>query len=133
MQRVAEALAGLALLGVGEAEIILIVSLTLTLIAVRAILPPGKGGSKLTRGFRRRLSAVRDATDDLASGAGRSVGGIYGRAAPQALTPDNQVAELYDPAALHGKPPPISRRKGLAGGLAKVWSWNRALGRRWRG
>ena len=35
-----------------------------------------------------------------ASDAGRSVGGIYGKAAAQALTPDNQVAELYDPAVL---------------------------------
>jgi hypothetical protein len=131
MRSVAEALGGLALLGIGEAEIFLIVSLTL--ILARGFVPPGRGGSKLTRGFRRGLlSAFLDKTDELASDAGRSAGGIYGKAAAQALTPDNKVAELYDPTALHAKPPPPKPRKGLSGRFAKVWSWIRALARRWR-
>ena len=37
--------------------------------------------------------------DQEAHDAGESLGGIYGKPAAQALTPDNQNAELYDPAA----------------------------------
>jgi hypothetical protein len=37
------------------------------------------------------------------SDAGRGLGGIYGKGPAQAITPDNQVAELYDPAVLQVK------------------------------
>jgi len=36
--------------------------------------------------------------DQAGIDAGRNAGGIYGSTAAEALTPDNQTAELYDPA-----------------------------------
>jgi hypothetical protein len=55
-------------------------------------------GRELGRGF----SAYRRVAQDEASEAGPSLGGIYGKPAAQVLTADNQVAELYYPAAFHG-------------------------------
>ena len=50
--------------------------------------------------------------------AGRSLGGIYGKPAAQALTPDNQVAELYEPGVLEEErnwnDAEIVRREALA-------------------
>jgi Sec-independent protein translocase protein TatA len=43
--------------------------------------------------------------DEGASDAGRSIGGIYGKPAVEALTPDNQTGELYDPAAFRNETP----------------------------
>jgi len=40
---------------------------------------------------------------DDAHNAGRSFGGIFGKRAAQALTPDNKVAELYRPKVLEPK------------------------------
>ncbi len=50
--------------------------------------------------FRKATKEVTDEIDEAASDAGQSVGGIYGKPAAEALTPDNHVAELYDPAVL---------------------------------
>lgn len=60
--------------------------------------------------------------DDAAKEAGKSVGGIYGKPAAEALTPDNQTAELYDPAVFRQKE---ERNNGQA-------SWLRGLLRRVR-
>ena len=68
------------------------------------------------------LEATRRMTDDLdeeASEAGRSVGGIYGKPAAEALTPDSQVAELYDPAVLQKGKKRRQRRK--LRGLRRLW------------
>jgi hypothetical protein len=62
------------------------------------------------RGFERGFDAfekasldlknqLKNALDQSAHDAGKSLGGIYGKPAAQALTPDNFVAELYNPAA----------------------------------
>ena len=51
--------------------------------------------SAASRGFAEFFGSVDRASHD----AGKSFGGIYGKPAAQALTPANQVAELYDPAA----------------------------------
>jgi Sec-independent protein translocase protein TatA len=51
--------------------------------------------------------------DDAAKEAGESVGGIYGKPAAEALTPDNQTAELYDPD--------LSRRDKEGDGSKAPW------------
>ena len=59
--------------------------------------------------------------DDEAGEAGRSIGGIYGKPAAQALTPDNQVAELYDPAAFAPKQKSRQTCPTLARLLETLW------------
>jgi hypothetical protein len=58
----------------------------------------------LLEGLRRGLVSFIEATRELIDGmpfdAGRSLGGIYGKRAAQAITPKNHVAELYKPAVL---------------------------------
>ena len=49
---------------------------------------------------------VREEVDGAAGDAGKSLGGIYGKPACEALTPDNQTAELYDPAVLRDQQTP---------------------------
>ena len=61
----------LALFNLGVGEIILVLALPLILFGAKRFCDPGE-----------------------------SVGGIYGKRAAEALTIDNQVAELYDPEAL---------------------------------
>ncbi len=73
----------LAVFNLGGGEVILILALILILY----------GAGKLP-GLTREL-------DKRAQEAGRSLGGIYGKRAAEALTPNNQTAELYDPAAFH--------------------------------
>jgi len=93
----------LAPFNLGDWEIILILALVLTLFAAKRL-------PELTRGLRlgcdefaKRLRNLLRKFDGEASDAGRSLGGIYGKTSFQALTPDNQVAELYDPAVLRQK------------------------------
>lgn len=50
-------------------------------------------GAKCVPLFARRLGGW---LDDEAHDAGRSVGGIHGKPAAEALTPNNQVAEFYE-------------------------------------
>jgi hypothetical protein len=75
-----------ALFNLGPGEVILIVALVLILY-LGPMLP------NLTPGL-----------DERAKEMGRTLGGIYGKRAGEALTPNNQTAELYDPAALDGHP-----------------------------
>ncbi len=111
MQAVAESVSMLALFKLGGGEIILIVLLLLILLSVK-VLPP------LNRGLRQGLRGFRDATDELAEEAGRSLGGIYGKPAAEALTPDNKVAELYKPAAFDNDLEPRPRiPKAHSGGV----------------
>jgi len=86
----------LALFNLGGGEIILVLALVVILFGAKKL-------PDLAKGLGRGILTFRDAADDVASDAGRSVGGIYGKPAAQALTPDNQVAELYDPAAFRDK------------------------------
>ena len=88
---------------IGDGEIILILALVLILL----------GADKLPR-IARRLMGGDDARD-----AGRSFGGIYGKRAAQAITPKNQVAELYDPAAFRRKLQRPSSR--IMRFLMRVW------------
>jgi TatA/E family protein of Tat protein translocase len=78
----------------GGGEIILILALVLILFGAKKL-------PDLAKGLGRGIHEFRDAADDVASEAGRSVGGIYGKRAGQALTPDNHVAELYNPSVFN--------------------------------
>ena len=71
-------------------ELVLVLSVVLILF-----------GAKHLPGLACGLRQFRKASDDIAHEAGESLGGIYGKPAAEALTPDNQTAELCDPAAFH--------------------------------
>jgi sec-independent protein translocase protein TatA len=96
----------------GGDEIILI-------LAVILILFGGKKLPELAKGLGQGLFEFRRRIDDEASEAGRSLGGIYGKAATEALSPDNQVAELYDPACLENNSEPQKRSNFFSTLLAK--------------
>ncbi|MBN9693598.1 MAG: twin-arginine translocase TatA/TatE family subunit [Verrucomicrobia bacterium] len=69
---------------------------------------------ELARGLRKGISEFLKELENVSHGVGRSFGGIYGKSAAQALTPNNQTAELYNPAVFHRKNPadqPIWRRR----------------------
>ena len=75
-------------------ELVLIFAVILILFGARNL--PG-----LTRGLREGFFHFRKNLDLDAHAVGESVGGILGKPAAEALTPDNQTAELYDPAVFH--------------------------------
>jgi sec-independent protein translocase protein TatA len=77
----------------GSGELVLILAILVILLGARKLPEVAKA---LGEGF----SHFRDEMDSLAHDAGRSLGGIYGKPAAEALTPENQTAELYNPAAL---------------------------------
>ena len=121
MQPLAEIAAILGLYNLGGGEVVLVLALILVLFASRH-LPTLAGG--LRRGFRDFRKATRQVTDELddeAIRAGRAAGGIYGKPALQALSPDNHVAERYDPDSLGKQPPPGIRA------LVRLWRWTRRL------
>jgi Sec-independent protein translocase protein TatA len=103
------------LFNLGGGEIILCLALPFILFEAK-ILP------ELTKGLGRGFFEFRKAIDDEATDAGRSLGGIYGKPAAEALTHDNQVAELYDPAVLQNTSPPHKRINLLLKLFAKVLS-----------
>ena len=80
------------------------------IIAMALIFFSSKRFSDFRRGLRQGIWEFRKASrnarggfDQLAGDAGKSLGGIYGRPAHEALTPDNQTVELYDPAVLRDR------------------------------
>jgi sec-independent protein translocase protein TatA len=83
-------------------EALLILSLILILLLAKKL-------PEIMRGMGTGLSEFRKALDQEAQDAGKSAGGIFGKPAAEALTPDNQTAELYDPAVFHrdGKRPSV--------------------------
>ncbi len=77
--------------------------------------------------FRKSTGEIAEATDDEASDAGRSLGGIYGKRAFQALTPDNQVAELYKPQVFNNETEPRKTWTGITRFLKQLWRWLRRI------
>ncbi|MCW5550556.1 MAG: hypothetical protein KIS67_00175 [Verrucomicrobiae bacterium] len=77
---------------------------------------------RLRGSFSESLGAFDEASHDV----GKELGGIFGKHASQALTPDNQTAELYDPAALH-------KEERLRRSFWRVWyrRWRRLWRRVW--
>jgi sec-independent protein translocase protein TatA len=90
---------------IGEWEIILILAVVLILFGARKL-------PDLARGLMRGMGEFGRAADREAHDAGESLGGIYGKPAAQALTPDNHVAELYDPGVLQNGGEDDRRAKG---------------------
>ena len=101
----------------GGWEIVLILAVILILLGARRL-------PELARGLGLGIREFQRATDDLAEDAGKSLGGIYGKPAAEALTPENQTAELYDPAALRDKERP---RKSMKRALRWRRLWRRML------
>ena len=104
----------LALFDLGGGQILLIFALGLIFLGAGKI-------PEIARELGRGMSEFRDAADEEAREAGRSVGGIFGKPAAQAIAPDNKVAELYDPEALEEEPQQRRRWKGLFNALVKLW------------
>ena len=81
-----------SILGLSGGELILVLVVILVFFAAKRI-------PEIARGLGDGLSRFRNEFDREANDAGKSLGGIYGKPAAQALTPDDQTAELYNPAA----------------------------------
>src|SRR5436305_6809964 len=103
----------LAIFNLAGGEVLLILALLLILVGAKRLPELWKG---LGNGFAR----FRDESDGLAREAGESLGGIYGKPAGEALTPNNETAELYDPAVFH---------TGNASARGIKRNWIRRLGR----
>jgi hypothetical protein len=102
----------LALFNLGGGEVILILALVFIWF-----------GANNLPGSRRPIFRVWEKADDEAHEAGRSVGGIFGKGAAQPLAPDNQVAELYDPAAFQKEPESRRPLKSLRSLIKNLWCW----------
>lgn len=72
-------------------------------------------------GTRRGFSEFKKSQDEIGHEAGRAVGGIFGKPAAEAITPGNEVAELYDPRIYLGD----ARRR-----LERIRNWFLRLFRR---
>src|SRR5205814_1620369 len=102
----------------------LVLGVVLILYGAKRLQDLGRGLGQGRREFLRALMDVREEIDGQAGDAGKSLGGIYGKPACQALTPDNQTAELYDPGVLRDQQKP-------GGGTPNVWflRWRRLFRR----
>src|SRR6266849_2469151 len=121
MQAIAETLVILALFNLRGGEIVLVLLLVLILFGSRKLPELGRGLRRGIFEFREATKQVTDEIDEAASEAGRSVGGVYGKAAAQALTPDNQVAELYNPGRPEDETQLRKRCKDVIKGFMKFW------------
>jgi len=95
----------------GGWEVVLILAVILILLGAKRLPEIGKGLGAGLLHFRKEI-------DSQAYDAGKSLGGIYGKPAAEALTPDNQTAELYDPAVFQGAKGIVAagKRSGSADG-----------------
>jgi len=85
----------------GAWEILLVLSIILVLFGAKH---PSGMASGLRRGldqFGRAIKDLRNELDQDAIDAGKSFGGIYGKPAAQALSVENQTAELYRPTVFN--------------------------------
>jgi Sec-independent protein translocase protein TatA len=99
----------LAILG-GGGEIALILVVLLVLLVARRL-------PEIGRGLLRGISEFSKEIDRQAHDAGKSAGGIFGKPAAEALTPDNKTGELYDPAAFR----PAGRNRSVRQRLRHLW------------
>ena len=84
----------------GGWEIIFILAMLLLLFGSKKLPELVRG---LGQGIDEFLKALREIEEGISHGIGQSLGGIFGKQAADAITPDNQVAELYNPAAFEEK------------------------------
>jgi TatA/E family protein of Tat protein translocase len=108
------------LFNLGGGEIILILAVILIMFGANKL-------PELTKGLGQGFLGFRKHIDEEATEAGRSLGGIYGKPAVEALTPDNQVGELYDPAVLQKDSEPPKRCNILLQFFAKFMARLRRL------
>src|SRR5437899_1588311 len=101
-------------------ELVLILAVLLVLLGAKRLPGIARGLGEGILEFRKNVGEVSKELDQDAHDAGESLGGIYGKPAAQALTPDNQTAELYDPAAFHDE-----RTTGLAAKPKRFRVWSR--------
>jgi sec-independent protein translocase protein TatA len=94
----------------GGWEVILILTLALILFGAKKL-------PDIMRGMGTGMSEFRKALDQQAQDAGKSAGGVFGKPAAEALTPDNQTAEVYDPAVFHRR----DKRWSVRSLLRKLW------------
>ncbi|HZR20528.1 MAG TPA: twin-arginine translocase TatA/TatE family subunit [Verrucomicrobiae bacterium] len=121
MQAIADNCLMLALFNLGGGEIVLVLAAVLILFGAKKLPELARGLGEAISQFRKATRDVINAADDEASDAGRSLGGIYGRPAAQALTVDNQVAELYDPAAFQKESESRQTPKSLLRFVESLW------------
>ena len=82
---------------------VLILAVILILFGAKKLPQISRGLGEGVSQFRKSLGGLSKELDQEARDVGESLGGIYGKPAAQALTPDNQTAELYDPAVFHNQ------------------------------
>jgi sec-independent protein translocase protein TatA len=94
----------------GGCEVVLILTLVLILFGAKEL-------PDIMRGMGTGMSEFRKALDQQAQDAGKSAGGVFGKPAAEAFTPDNQTAELYDPAVFHRH----GKRRSVRSLLRELW------------
>src|SRR6267154_926735 len=82
----------------GGWEIVLILAVFIILLGAKRLPRIVRVLGEAASHFLKEMRRLPGELDQNAHDAGKSIGGIYGKPAAQALTPDNQTAELYDPA-----------------------------------
>ena len=111
----------------GGWETVLFLAVILILFGAKKLPDITRGLGEGVRQFRKSCGELSKELDLEAHDAGESLGGIYGKPAAQALTPDNQTAELYDPAVFHNQ-----ERTGLATKRMRFRGWGRLWRLIWR-
>src|SRR5579864_1775338 len=114
-----------ALFSPGGGEVILVLAVILILFGAKKLPEIARGLSEGFSEFRKHTGGASRELDREARDAGESLGGIYGKPAAQALTADNQTAELYDPAVFHNP------RSGQQGTVRKLVRLGRLILRRY--
>jgi len=112
MQAIPRVALMLGLFNLGGGGAILVLALLLILLGVKKL-------PDLAKGLGRGIFEFRKAIDEESSEAGRSVAGIYAKPTAQALTPDNQVAELYEPGVFQKESHRLHRCMGWHKRFAK--------------
>jgi sec-independent protein translocase protein TatA len=95
---------------VGGWEVVLILAVLLILLVAKRL-------PEIMRGMGNGISEFWRELDRQAHDAGKSAGGIFGKPAAEALTPDNQITELYDPAVFR----PRGRKRPVRQLLRYLW------------
>jgi sec-independent protein translocase protein TatA len=98
----------------GGGEVVLILALIFILLGAKRL-------PEIAKGLGEGIRHLRKEIDNQAHDAGESLGGIYGRPAAQALTPENQTAELYDPAVFHDERTRSGRGSRYFRKLVRFW------------
>jgi Sec-independent protein translocase protein TatA len=79
----------------------LILVLILVLVGARNFREILRGLGEGISQFGKGVTGLSKEFDEKAQDAGKSLGGIYGRPAAEALTLNNQTAEFYDPGVFN--------------------------------